>query len=134
MCHGAGYLETNRLLMFSGGALASQMLFFIFKIHFRLDNNSCRGMQFLMKMWNSIEKLEFWNPDSRTLILSNELLGFSQSGGLWRSRLGFFTPTHVPRSFYGNFTNFYGSYRFFVIFTLIPRADGGKSKTGTPEP
>ena len=58
------------------------------------ENGKIRGFHVnSTKSWISRDR------GSRTPILDNELLGFSQSGGLWRSRLGFFTPTHVPRGF-----------------------------------
>ena len=57
----------------------------------------------------------------KNINLSNELLGFSQSGGLWRSRLGFFTPTHVPRGFHVNSTNSSISCSFYDFHVIFPR-------------
>lgn len=120
--------------MVSGSAFACGMMYFTSKVGICTKNILRPGIHFLAKIQNSTKKLEFCNSGSKTSILDKELLGFSQFGGLWQFCLGFFTPTHDPRGFYGNFANSHVRVPFFVIPMLFTRADGGKSKTPRAQP
>ena len=74
------------------------------------------------------KKVGFLQSGLKTSILYKEWLGFSQSGGLWHFRLGFFTPTHDPRSFHRNFANFQVRVPFYVISMLFSERTAGRRK------